>query len=406
MKEIVDQLISEGREFLSKNEYEKTLNIFTLIKQYKGFLHAYYYYYYEGFTYLCWGEHTNNITEQQPLYLKAVASLRQAALYTSSKPKDTDFLLGKAFWKAGKLSEAGTVLKKYKPCPEHEEEFQRILSQIPPEPNKTNNSQLLPRENDLSKSQLIVSNNNSDYVTREEYNELKSSMLELRQDVTEIKLTIADVQKILQSANVGYTANINDQIKELKVINPKLEEYYKCFNMALHNVCIAASAVSSGLVVPDAGHLERVSASSLIKWVCYLGDIAASGFLNPIATALIAVLHDAGDNMFNSKEEKKLVDVLTKFCKMINKQSDMTIPVAQDLQKLALLFAHLRSAEITKLDYADTKNSFSNFFETKLPMQSKFFRYDTTDTKEMNDKPIEKQAYKDAIALISLQRPY
>ncbi len=79
--------------------------------------------------------------------------------------------------------------------------------------------------------------------------------------------------------------------------------------MALHNVCIAASAVSSGLVVPDAGHLERVSASSLIKWVCYLGDIA--------------VLHDAGDNMFNSKEEKKLVDVLTKFCKMINKQSDI-----------------------------------------------------------------------------------
>ncbi|XHT12888.1 hypothetical protein ACFLK3_02755 [Rickettsia sibirica] len=27
-------------------------------------------------------------------------------------------------------------------------------------------------------------------------------------------------------------------------------------------------------------------------------------FLNSIATALIAVLHDAGDNMFNSKEEK------------------------------------------------------------------------------------------------------
>ncbi|AFC73723.1 hypothetical protein MCI_04435 [Rickettsia montanensis str. OSU 85-930] len=54
---------------------------------------------------------------------------------------------------------------------------------------------------------------------------------------------------MLQSANVGY-ADINNQIKELKVINPTLEEYYKCFNMALHNVCIAASAVSSGLVVP------------------------------------------------------------------------------------------------------------------------------------------------------------
>ncbi|WP_197064030.1 hypothetical protein [Rickettsia amblyommatis] len=53
-----------------------------------------------------------------------------------------------------------------------------------------------------------------------------------------------------------------------------------------------------------------MSDSSLIKWVCYLGDMAASSFLNSIATALIAVLHDAGDNIFNSKEEKKLVDVL------------------------------------------------------------------------------------------------
>lgn len=30
MKEIVNQLISKGREFLSKNEYKEALNIFTL----------------------------------------------------------------------------------------------------------------------------------------------------------------------------------------------------------------------------------------------------------------------------------------------------------------------------------------------------------------------------------------
>ncbi|KJW04119.1 hypothetical protein RAT170B_1495 [Rickettsia argasii T170-B] len=140
-----------------------------------------------------------------------------------------------------------------------------------------------------------------------------------------------------------------------------------------------------------------MSASSLIKWVCYLDDIAASGFLNSIATALIAVLHDAGDNMFNSKEEKKLVDVLTKFCKMINKQSDITVPVGQDLQRLALLFANLRSVEIKKNNETD----FSNFFTTKLPMHNKFFRYDTNNTKEMNSNPMEKLAFQDAISLIS-----
>ncbi|MEG8230364.1 MarR family transcriptional regulator [Candidatus Rickettsia tasmanensis] len=71
MKEIVNQLISKGRELLSKNEYKEALNIFTLIKQYKGVIHIYYY---EGITYLCWGEYYNNVG-QTDLYLKAVASL-------------------------------------------------------------------------------------------------------------------------------------------------------------------------------------------------------------------------------------------------------------------------------------------------------------------------------------------
>lgn len=68
--------------------------------------------------------------------------------------------------------------------------------------------------------------------------------------------------------------------------------------------------------------------------------------------------------------KKKLVDVLTKFC---------TVPVGQDLQRLALLFANLRSVEIKKNNETD----FNNFFTTKLPMQNKFFRYDTNNTKEM-----------------------
>ncbi|AFB30995.1 MULTISPECIES: hypothetical protein [spotted fever group] len=110
---------------------------------------------------------------------------------------------------------------------------------------------------------------------------------------------------MLQSANVRYTADINNQIKELKVINPKLEEYYKCFSMALHNVCIAASAVSSGLVVPDVwafGTCEclfsykmgllswRHSSVRFFKFYCHCSNSSSA--------------HDAGDNMFNSKEEK------------------------------------------------------------------------------------------------------
>ncbi|MGN7619838.1 MAG: hypothetical protein ACTJLN_04150 [Rickettsia amblyommatis] len=107
---------------------------------------------------------------------------------------------------------------------------------------------------------------------------------------------------IIISLYPSYT--LNARYKSIKFL------FSLILNWRLHNVCITASAVSSGLVVPDVGHLERVSDSSLIKWVCYLGDMAASSFLNSIATALIAVLHDAGDNIFNSKEEKKLVDVL------------------------------------------------------------------------------------------------
>ncbi|WP_236609744.1 hypothetical protein [Rickettsia gravesii] len=34
-------------------------------------------------------------------------------------------------------------------------------------------------------------------------------------------------------------------------------------------------------------------------------------------------------------------------------------------------------------------------------MQNKFFRYDTNNTKEMNNNPMEKLAFQDAISLIS-----
>ncbi|WP_269432906.1 hypothetical protein [Rickettsia rhipicephali] len=42
--------------------------------------------------------------------------------------------------------------------------------------------------------------------------------------------------------------------------------------------------------------------------------------------------------MFNSKEEKKLVDVLTKFCKMINKQSDITVPCRTRSTEISFTF--------------------------------------------------------------------
>ncbi|WP_231289978.1 hypothetical protein [Rickettsia australis] len=74
----------------------------------------------------------------------------------------------------------------------------------------------------------------------------------------------------------------------------------------------------------------------------------------------------------------------------------MTVPIGQELQRLALFFVNLRSAEITK----NNETEFSNFFTAKLPMQSTFFRYDTNNTKEMNSNLMEKVALQDAISLI------
>jgi len=398
---LIPQLYSRGLELLNEGEYDQALTNFTLIKQLdKSYIHIYYYY--KGIINDIKGDDEGNLESKDNFYLAAADSFFEAAKY-QDMPPDTYFLLGNTIYKAGKLNHNADKLSKAlsifknNPYPlEKAGEVKKICSQI--EQQFNNNSPMSLRGSYLynSNSQLIALNN-SDCVTRQEYNELKSSMLELRQDVTEIKLTIADVKKMLVDANVPLTATINNQIRELKDINPKLEQYYKYFNMALHNVFVAASAVSSGLVVPDAGHLERVGPIYWAKIFCYAADVGSAGFLHPIFNAVIAVLHDAGDNMFNSKEEVKLVDVLTKFSKMIDKQSDMTVPKGQDLQTLALFFANLRSAEITKTNETD----FSNFFTAKLPMQNKFFRYDTNNTKEMNSNPMEKVALQDAISLIS-----
>ncbi|AFC73724.1 hypothetical protein MCI_04440 [Rickettsia montanensis str. OSU 85-930] len=166
-------------------------------KQYKGFLHIYYY---KGITYLCWGEYYNNV-EQTDLYLKAVASLRQAALYTS-KPKDTDFLLGKALYKAGKLSKAGTVLNKYISCPENEEEFQEILSQITPELNKTTNSPMLSRDS----SQLTSFHNKDSHdiiEVSQTLNALISIIAKHDHDIARHAQAIADIKKCYNLQMLG-----------------------------------------------------------------------------------------------------------------------------------------------------------------------------------------------------------
>ena len=250
-------------KLFNERDYEEALKILTLLKELdKTYIHLWYYY--EGIIYYAQGETTNDSDKKQAFYFNAEISFQQATPY-KSKPKDTDFLLGRTLYKEGKLKEAIIVFEKYTPCPENEEEFQEILSRIEQQPNNSLSlSQLLPRENHfLSNSQLIYNkyNNNEDLARR-------VSQLEVIVDKHEQE--IAKIKTILQSANIPLTADINEQITKLKGIDPKLEDYYKCFNIALHNVCIAASAVSSGLVIPDSGHLERVKASSFAKWVCVI----------------------------------------------------------------------------------------------------------------------------------------
>ena len=221
---------------------------------------------------------------------------------------------------------------------------------------------MLLRNSDLFNSQMIpVKSINEPNISRQEFDELKQ------------RVTV--LEDIVKAANIHTEAAVNIKIQELSRDNPKLYKYYNYFNSGLRDVYIASCSVNSGLVVANAGHLERLQPNDYEKLVCYFLD-AFAAFFGPIGTAVIGVVHDAGDNIFNSHVENNLVKILENINLLMNKKYDLTMKIETVIQQLALLFTHIRKEEILNIEAtAETQqNKFLKFFKAKiLPAQKKPF---------------------------------
>ncbi|MGL4226548.1 MAG: hypothetical protein ACRCRR_02900, partial [Rickettsia sp.] len=131
----------------------------------------------------------------------------------------------------------------------------------------------------LSDTQIISVNNsdneiskvdsNSGYVTTQEHNRVLNIVLtklesfEQGVENTENRLEIVEdkvetIENILQAADIYTEAAVNIKIQELYKNSPKLHTYYNYFNLGLRDIYIASCSVNSGLVVGNAGHLERL----------------------------------------------------------------------------------------------------------------------------------------------------
>ena len=188
----------------------------------------------------------------------------------------------------------------------------------------------------------------------------------LEQEVDKIK-------KTLVNANIYTKEDINTQIKELK--DPDLYKYYKHFHSGLRSIYTASCVASSDAVVVNASHIERLKLSSVEKGVCCLFDFLAAGYFRPIITGLLSILHDLGDNIYNSSVEEKLSDFLKKFYIIFSKQYDENMDFEWHLKQIALFFTDLRKDEILNVKPENVNDSFWNFCKQKiLPIQNKFFK--------------------------------
>lgn len=169
--------------------------------------------------------------------------------------------------------------------------------------------------------------------------------------------------------------------------------------MGLRDIYVASCSVNSGLVVGNAGHLERLDPNNYAKIVDYLFDLVIP-FFAPMKTAGIGLAHDIFGNLFNSHVEDNVVKVLENINMLMNKQYDPTMGMGTVIKQIALLFTHINKDKILKIEEITTakQSKFLKFLREKiLPTQKKLFsRYENTD----NDDPVVKLAFKDLTLLM------
>lgn len=215
------------------------------------------------------------------------------------------------------------------------------------------------------------------------------------QRIGALEQEIDKIKKMLSNANIDTIDGINTQIKELEKKDSDLYKYYKHFLSGLRSIYLASCITSSDAVVVNVGHMERTT--SIEKGICIVLDMVTAGWFKPFVTGGLSVFHDIADNIYNSRVESKVSEVLKKFYMIVSKQYDESMDFEWHLKQIALFYTELKKDEILNIGSENNKDSFWNFCKQKiLPMQNRFFK-----NKDKGDDHIVKLAFNDIVSLIN-----
>lgn len=93
--------------------------------------------------------------------------------------------------------------------------------------------------------------------------------------------------------------------------------------------------------------MERTT--SIEKGICIVLDMVAVGWFKPFVTGGLSVFHDIADNIYNSRVESKVSEVLKKFYMIAGKQYDENMDFEWHLKQIALFYTELRKDEILNI---------------------------------------------------------
>ncbi|WP_341794547.1 hypothetical protein [Rickettsia endosymbiont of Rhinocyllus conicus] len=190
------------------------------------------------------------------------------------------------------------------------------------------------------------------------------------QRIGALEQEIDKIKKMLSNANIDTIDGINTQIKELEKKDSDLYKYYKHFLSGLRSIYLASCITSSDAVVVNVGHMERTT--SIEKGICIVLDMVTAGWFKLFVTVGLSVFHDIADNIYNSRVESKVSEVLKKFYMIVSKQYDESMDFEWHLKQIALFYTELKKDEVLNIGSENNKDNFWNFCKQKiLPMQKK-----------------------------------
>ncbi|HJD55263.1 MAG TPA: hypothetical protein LFW21_01120 [Rickettsia endosymbiont of Pyrocoelia pectoralis] len=420
LQEDIKEYYRQGQDSFNKGYYKKAIKRFEkakLIDEDESYIYDFNYCI--GLSYSKLAENEKDVAQKKHFYEMVITFLlpvKQDYLdykkdddETDDRFKDLYDTLGKAYDKVGRNKEAVICYKKNPTVRrieeiEKEQEFNKVNTKSVDQSHNCN--QVFPNSNIINAPNLGISSQNFSpnfkIPNSISMDDIQDIIQYFGQEISNLKQQVNILAEVCHYAGVMKMGSINKTVEMLQRKYPDLYKYYNEFKHTLKATMDTCEIISSGLIVPDAEHIQSKSGVASVRTLCYLFDIIAVGRFG----SLLTFLHDVGDNSYNTRSENSLLKELDGLFSILKSKFNNSYFKEIEIQQIALYFTLLQQQIILNIEAINPQDNAANSLKDTInkkfvAFKQAMYKYFEGSKTQKETDAISKLAFQDVGALLS-----